>query len=141
MVKHIREELLRLGCDVRFGHKLTGLDVRDGILSSIRAEGPQGPYDLPCDALVLAPGHSARDTFQMLLDAGGAHGLKPFAVGVRIEHSQSAVSQAQFGRPGAAARRRLQALLPSAQRPQRLYLLRLPRGGGWWPPPLSRGGW
>ena len=97
VVKHIREELLRLGCDVRFGHKLTGLDVRGGILSSIRAEGPQGPYDLPCDALVLAPGHSARDTFQMLLDAGVPMASKPFAVGVRIEHSQSAVSQAQFG--------------------------------------------
>ena len=57
----------------------------------------QGKYDLPCDALVLAPGHSARDTFQMLREAGAAMEQKPFAIGVRIEHPQARISQAQFG--------------------------------------------
>ena len=97
VVKNIRQELIRLGCDVRFGHQLTGLILRDGAVVGLTVEGPQGSYDLPCDALVLSPGHSARDTFQMLLEAGVPMEQKPFAIGVRIEHPQSAVSLAQFG--------------------------------------------
>ena len=97
VVKNIRLELIRLGCDVRFGHQLTGLILRDGAVAGLTVEGPQGSYDLPCDALVLSPGHSARDTFQMLLEAGVPMEQKPFAIGVRIEHPQSAVSLAQFG--------------------------------------------
>ncbi len=97
VVKNIRQELIRLGCDVRFGHQLTGLTLKDGAVAGLTVEGPQGSYDLPCDALVLSPGHSARDTFQMLLEAGVPMEQKPFAIGVRIEHPQSAVSLAQFG--------------------------------------------
>ena len=97
VVKNIRLELLRLGCDVRFGHKLAGLTLRDGVVAGLTVEGPQGAYQLPCDALVLSPGHSARDTFQMLHEAGVPMEQKAFAIGVRIEHPQSAVSLAQFG--------------------------------------------
>ena len=97
VVKNMRQELLRLGCDVRFGHKLAGLTLRGGVVAGLTVEGPQGPYDLPCDALVLSPGHSARDTFQMLLEAGVPMEQKPFAIGVRIEHRQAALSLAQFG--------------------------------------------
>lgn len=97
VVKTIRQELIRLGCDVRFGHQLTGLTLRDGVVAGLTVTGPQGAYDLPCDALILSPGHSARDTFQMLLEAGVPMEQKPFAIGVRIEHPQSAVSLAQFG--------------------------------------------
>lgn len=97
VVKPIRLELLELGCDVRFGHCLTGLEIRNGQLTALKAQGPQGAYDLPCDALILAPGHSARDTFELLLEAGVPLAPKPFAIGVRIEHAQAALSQAQFG--------------------------------------------
>ena len=97
VVKNIRLELIRLGCDVRFGHRLTGLTLRDRAVVGLTVEGPQGSYDLPCDALVLSPGHSARDTFQMLLEAGVPMEQKPFAIGVRIEHPQNAISLAQFG--------------------------------------------
>ena len=97
VVKNIRQELIRLGCDVRFSHQLTGLILRDGAVVGLTVEGPQGSYDLPCDALILSPGHSARDTFQMLLEAGVPMEQKPFAIGVRIEHPQIAVSLAQFG--------------------------------------------
>ncbi|MBM6664369.1 NAD(P)/FAD-dependent oxidoreductase [Flavonifractor plautii] len=97
VVKTIRQELIRLGCDVRFGHQLTGLTLREGAVAGLTMEGPQGTYDLPCDALILSPGHSARDTFQMLLEAGVPMEQKPFAIGVRIEHPQSAISLAQFG--------------------------------------------
>ncbi len=97
VVRAIRRELLDLGCGVRFGHRLEGLELRDGRVAALAVEGPQGRYSLPCDALVLAPGHSARDTFQMLLEAGVPMVPKPFAIGVRIEHAQSAVSLAQYG--------------------------------------------
>ena len=58
VVKTIRRELIALGCDIRFGHRLTGLTASGGALSAVEAEGPQGRYTLSCDTLVLAPGHS-----------------------------------------------------------------------------------
>ncbi|WP_297214551.1 NAD(P)/FAD-dependent oxidoreductase [uncultured Flavonifractor sp.] len=97
VVRNIRLELLRLGCQVRFGHQLTGLSLRSGAVAGLTVEGPQGAYSLPCDALILCPGHSARDTFQMLYAAGIPMEQKSFAIGVRIEHPQRAISLAQFG--------------------------------------------
>jgi len=97
VVKTVRKELISLGCEVRFGHRLTGLEQSAGQLSAAVVEGPEGRYTLPCDALVLAPGHSARDTFAMLRDAGVPMEKKNFAIGVRIEHEQSAVSRSQYG--------------------------------------------
>ena len=97
VVKSIRQELLALGADVRFGHRLTGLHQENGRLSGITVTAETGPYDIPCDALVLAPGHSARGTFQMLYEFGLPMERKSFAIGVRIEHSQEMVSRAQFG--------------------------------------------
>ena len=97
VVKSIRRELLSLGADIRFGHQLTGLTRTGGRLSSITVMTECGPYDIPCDTLALAPGHSARDTFQMLQKSGLPMERKSFAIGVRIEHSQEAVSRAQFG--------------------------------------------
>ena len=97
VVRNIRLELIRLGCGVRFGHRLAGLTLRDGAVAGLTVEGPQGAYDLPCDALVLSPGHSARDTFRMLCEAGIPMEQKAFAIGVRIEHPQAAISLAQYG--------------------------------------------
>ncbi len=97
VVKSIRRELLSLGADIRFGQQLTGLTQAAGRLSALTVQTESGPYALPCDALVLAPGHSARDTFQMLYEFGLPMERKPFAIGVRIEHGQEAVSRAQFG--------------------------------------------
>ena len=97
VVKNIRGELLSLGCEVRFGHRLVGLELRAGQLSALEVEGPAGRYVLPCDALVLAPGHSARDTFEMLARAGVPMEKKSFAIGVRIEHRQREVSLSQYG--------------------------------------------
>jgi len=97
VVKTMRQELISLGCDVRFGHQLTGLVHSGGQLSALTVEGPQGRYSLDCDALVLAPGHSARDTFAMLRDAGVPMEKKNFAIGVRIEHLQEEISRRQYG--------------------------------------------
>ena len=104
VVKRIRAELLARGCDVRFEHRLTGLRQKDGRLTGLTVAAPGGPYDLEADALVLAPGHSAQDTFRMLFEAGVPMEQKPFAIGVRIEHRQRDMDLAQYkeaaGTPG-----------------------------------------
>ena len=97
VVVSLRRELLALGCDLRFGHQMTGLAIHGGRLTGLQITADGASYALPCEALLLAPGHSARDTFSMLLEQGVPMEAKPFAIGVRIEHSQAAVSQAQYG--------------------------------------------
>lgn len=99
VVRSMREELLSLGCDIHFEHQLTGLRTEGGRLTGIYYDTEQGPAGeaLDCDTLVLAPGHSARDTFQMLFEAGIPMEAKPFAIGCRIEHEQAAISESQYG--------------------------------------------
>ena len=97
VVASLRRELLALGCDIRFSHRLDGLVTSGGQLTGIRVTHDGQSETLPCDTLVLAPGHSARDTFAMLLEAGVPLEQKPFAMGVRIEHEQAALSAAQYG--------------------------------------------
>lgn len=97
VVKSIREELIALGCDVRFESQLTGLSVKHGALTGIEVTTECGPYSLDCDTLILAPGHSARDTFRMLYNSGVSMEAKAFAIGCRIEHEQVLVSEAQYG--------------------------------------------
>lgn len=97
VVKSMRSEIIALGGEVRFEHTLFGLKTDKGALSGITVMTETGPYDIVCDTLVLAPGHSARDTFAMLLNEGLPMEQKAFAIGVRIEHKQKAISQTQFG--------------------------------------------
>lgn len=97
VVKSIRQELLALGCEVRFEHQLTDILVEDGYLRAARVMTETGPYQLDCDCLVLAPGHSARDTFAALYAKGVPMEQKSFAIGLRIEHKQEEISRAQFG--------------------------------------------
>jgi uncharacterized FAD-dependent dehydrogenase len=93
----MRKEVLTLGCDIRFGHRLTGLEIQNNALTGVQVTAEGEVYRLPCSALVLAPGHSARDTFAMLLENNIPLAQKPFAIGVRIEHEQAALSAAQYG--------------------------------------------
>jgi len=97
VVKSIRQELIALGCDVRFESKLCAVKTGENGVESITVEDAKERYELPCKALILAPGHSARDTFRMLEQAGVPMEQKAFAIGVRIEHSQQAVSLRQYG--------------------------------------------
>ena len=97
VVKSIRRELLELGCDVRFESRLCGVGCGTEGVKSVTVDGPEGRYDIACEAVILAPGHSARDTFEMLAKLGVPMEKKPFAIGVRIEHSQQAVSRGQYG--------------------------------------------
>ena len=106
-LKNLRQELLDLGADIRFESQLTDLDIRDGALRGITVTGPEGTYTLPCQNLILCPGHSARDTFELLYRRGVPMEAKPFAVGVRIEQRQADCDAAQYkqyaGHPGLPA--------------------------------------
>ncbi len=106
-LRQLRQKLLDLGADIRFESRLTDLHQEGDRLTAITVEGPEGEYRLPCTRLILAPGHSARDTFSMLASQGLPLEAKPFAVGVRIEHHQSICDEAQYreyaGHPGLPA--------------------------------------
>ncbi|MEA4894451.1 MAG: hypothetical protein VB064_04235 [Oscillospiraceae bacterium] len=97
VVKNIRQELITLGCDIRFESRLSGLNIKNKELSAVIVETKDGTYEMPCDALILAPGHSARDTFEMLCAEGIPMEQKAFAIGVRVEHRQEAISVSQYG--------------------------------------------
>ena len=98
VVQNFRREILALGGDVRFGTKLSDLILAGGALTGIRYVGPEGEGELPCRHLILAIGHSARDTFEMLLARQIPMEPKPFSMGARIEHRQTAIDRAQYGR-------------------------------------------
>ncbi|HJV67127.1 MAG TPA: hypothetical protein VJ550_15450 [Geomonas sp.] len=95
VVRGIREKLLSDGFQVSFNSRLSGIRTRQGRLSAVLVNG-EG--ELPCQRLVLAPGHSARDTYRMLFESGVAIEQKPFAVGLRVEHPQELINAIQYGR-------------------------------------------
>lgn len=93
VVREIRREIERLGGEIRFLTPMTQLLLRDGRVCAVKT--PQG--EVPAQAVILAIGHSARDTFSMLIEKGLPLEPKPFSVGVRIEHLQSRVDESLFG--------------------------------------------
>jgi len=104
VVEAMREKIVALGGEIRFQHQVVGLHTEaDG--EGLRLQGlrvvrlDRGEcLDLPARQVVLALGHSARDTFAWLWDAGVFLEAKPFSVGVRIEHPQSLIDRARWGR-------------------------------------------
>jgi uncharacterized FAD-dependent dehydrogenase len=99
VVENVRAEIEALGGEYRFGTKVVDLDIAEGAdgarqLRGLMLEG--GGY-LEADHVVLAIGHSARDTFEMLHARGVALTAKPFSIGVRIEHPQTLIDRCQFG--------------------------------------------
>ena len=96
-VKNIRERIKELGGEVLFGHRLTDIHMENNRPAYAVVDSPEGEKHIDCDALVLAVGHSARDTFEMLKNKGFAMERKPFAMGVRIEHRQEDINRAQYG--------------------------------------------
>ena len=111
VVKNMREYILSHGGEVHFNTRLDDIIVQDGklthaVITKLNAytvggngeKTPSNPEKLPVSALILAIGHSARDTFEKLLAKGVAMHAKNFAVGVRIEHLQSKIGMAQYGK-------------------------------------------
>ena len=100
VVANIREEIIRLGGEIRFSSKLVGIDAPSGKIRAVKVQEVLNgeSYTLETENLVLAIGHSARDTFRYAHELGIQMSAKPFSIGVRIEHPQKMVDEAQYGK-------------------------------------------
>ena len=96
VVQKLRERIIALGGEVRFGAKLTGLQTFGGAICAAEYTQNGEAKTLPCERLILAIGHSARDTFRALHALGVPMEPKPFSMGVRIEHRQTDIDRAQY---------------------------------------------
>lgn len=98
IVRCMREEIVRLGGDIRFGCRMTDLVLESGAVRGIvTRSGGREPEVLKAEQVVLAIGHSARDTFAVLKERGVPMQPKAFAVGVRVEHPQEMINRSQYG--------------------------------------------
>lgn len=93
VVASLRNEIIALGGEVRFNSKLEKINKKNGKLHSIIVNGEE----IPCEVLILAIGHSSRDTYEMLYKEGVFLEEKAFAIGLRIEHPQELIDKAQYG--------------------------------------------
>ncbi|MCX7950621.1 MAG: NAD(P)/FAD-dependent oxidoreductase [Clostridiales bacterium] len=94
VVKNIREKIKSLGGEVKFDSKVTDIIVKNGEIKGVVVNNE---YEIYSDVVIFAIGHSARDTYEMLLNRGIEFEQKPFAIGVRIEHLQSMIDENQYG--------------------------------------------
>ncbi|MFO7766551.1 MAG: NAD(P)/FAD-dependent oxidoreductase [Pelovirga sp.] len=92
---NFRRHLFSLGVDLRFSSKLTGIEMWNQCVAAVVINQQD---QLQCDALVVAPGHSARDTYKLLDSLDVKLELKPFAMGVRVEHPVELINKIQYGR-------------------------------------------
>ena len=94
MIEKMRAEIVQLGGEIRFEAQVTDLRIEGGRVRGVTlADGSQ----IEADHVVLAPGHSARDTFEVLHARGVFLEPKPFSIGFRIEHPQGMIDRARFG--------------------------------------------
>ncbi len=94
MVEQMRREIERLGGEVRFQQRVSGLQIERGRVRGVTLSSGE---EVSGEQVILALGHSARDTFEMLHRAGVFMEAKPFSIGFRIEHPQSLIDRARFG--------------------------------------------
>ena len=94
MVQLMREKIVALGGEFRFEQRVDDLVIEDGQVRGVTLAGGE---HIAADHVVLAIGHSARDTFQMLYDRGVYMEAKPFSIGFRAEHPQSLIDKCRFG--------------------------------------------
>ena len=94
VVRNLREQIIAWGGEVRFGAQVTDLCCQNGRVAGVVVNGME---TIACNALVLAIGHSARDTFEMLHERGIPMEAKSFAVGLRMEHPRRMIDRMQYG--------------------------------------------
>jgi uncharacterized FAD-dependent dehydrogenase len=94
VVKNIRQEIIKLGGEVRFNSKLNKLHIKDKKIVGITVN----EYEMPCEVLILAIGHSSRETYEMIYENGVFLSPKAFSIGVRIEHPQGFIDSNQYGK-------------------------------------------
>lgn len=103
VIVNIRNKIIELGGEVRFDTRVDRIISYDGRLHALDLFGPHpetgkpAEYRISADAVILAVGHSARDTFKMLNEEAVIMAQKPFSIGVRIEHPQSLIDASQYG--------------------------------------------
>ncbi len=94
IVPRLRQRIIEAGGEVRFRTRLEKIIIKNGALKAVTFDG----QETPCEFCVLAVGHSARDVYAMLAEAGVELTPKPFAVGIRLEMPQNTINRAQYGR-------------------------------------------
>ncbi|MCG8483623.1 MAG: NAD(P)/FAD-dependent oxidoreductase [Clostridia bacterium] len=94
VIKNIRNQITKLGGEIKFNSKVTDLIIEENSISGVKINNRE---EIMTDAVILALGHSARDTIEMLFEKSVALEQKPFSMGVRIEHPQKLINQVQFG--------------------------------------------
>lgn len=94
VVKNIRERIISLGGEIKFNSRLEDINYENDEIKSVMVNGTE----IPCRILILAPGHSSRDTYEMLYKRGIFMEPKPFAIGVRAEHKQNMIDEIQYGK-------------------------------------------
>ncbi len=97
VVKNIRQEIIRCGGEIRFNTRFVELKTGQKHVKSIVVEANGQREEILTENVVLAIGHSARDTFRYLLERGVKMQQKPFSIGVRIEHPQALIDRGQYG--------------------------------------------
>ncbi|MBQ8803552.1 MAG: NAD(P)-binding protein [Tyzzerella sp.] len=97
VVRNMRDRIIKWGGEVYFHSKFIDFSLNNGSLESITIETSEGIDIIPAETLVLAIGHSARDTFSMLYEKQLPMTAKSFAVGVRVEHRQQVMNDVQYG--------------------------------------------
>lgn len=95
MVEEMRKTIIELGGEIRFESRVTDIAIQDQQVQGVTLH--HGEF-IPTNHLVLAVGHSARDTFEMVYDKGIYVEAKPFSIGFRIEHPQSLIDRARYGK-------------------------------------------
>jgi uncharacterized FAD-dependent dehydrogenase len=97
MVEQMRASIEALGGEFRFQSKVVDIDIDNGQVCGVKLANPDRDDYIATNHVVLAVGHSARDTFQMLYERGIYVEAKPFSIGFRIEHPQSLIDRCRFG--------------------------------------------
>lgn len=97
VISSMRDYIIQQGADIRFESKLKDIRINAGRVRGVMVVDDNNEYELDTDCLVLAIGHSARDTFELLYDRGVPMEPKPFAVGFRVEHPRSFIDTSQHG--------------------------------------------
>jgi len=95
MVEKMRAQIVELGGQIRFDARVDEVHINDGQINGVTLAGGEVIHS---NHVALAIGHSARDTFKMLFDKNVYIEAKPFSIGFRIEHPQSAIDEARFGK-------------------------------------------
>lgn len=96
VVKSIRRDIIESGGEVRFNSRVSDIVIKNGRAAGVKVTG-ESEYTEDFDYIILAVGHSARDTFRMLYEKGVKIEPKPFSIGARIEHLQKSIDLAQYG--------------------------------------------